>query len=219
MIEHDRDAVIGADTVLKGNLQNGRQVEIFGYFEGDLVVENLIIHDGGRLFGTAHAETAEIRGLLQGEVEVKNLIKIGASGSVIGKVQYGHIEMENGGNLSAELRNVPPELTGDFQLVVGRGRAVVVTPLDITAVDPDDDASALTFRISNIVNGQIILSSATATDPVSQFTQADLEAGNISFLHDGRSNDPAKFDVVVSDDDGATSGPPQTVNVAVRASA
>lgn len=218
MIEHDRDAVIGADTVLKGNLLNGRQVEIYGYVEGELIVENLIIHDGGRLFGTARADTAEIRGLLQGEVAVKNLITIGASGTVIGKVQYGNIQMENGGNLSAELRNVPPELTGDFQLVVGRGRSVVVTPVDITAVDPDDEASALMFRISNIVNGQIILSSATATDPVSQFTQADLEAGKVSFLHDGRTDAPAAFDVVVSDDDGATSGAAQTVKVAVRAS-
>lgn len=217
-MEHDRDAVIAADAVLKGNLHNGRQVEIYGYFEGDLIVENLIIHDGGRLFGTAHTDAAEIHGLLQGEVAVKNLIKIGASGSVIGTVQYGHIQMENGGNLSAELRNVPPELTGDFQLVVGRGRSVVVTPVDITAVDPDDEASALMFHVSNIVNGQITLSSATAIDPVSQFTQADLEAGKVSFLHDGQTDAPAAFDIVVSDDDGATSGAPQTVNVAVRAS-
>jgi hypothetical protein len=48
------------------------------------------------------------------------------------------------------------------------------------------------------------------------FTQADLEAGRITFTHDGTNTSVAGFDVVVADHTGATSGAPQSVTVTVR---
>ena len=52
--------------------------------------------------------------------------------------------------------------------------------------------------------------------PVARFTQADLEGGRVSFMHDGSATPSASFDIVVADRSGATSGAPQTVKVAVR---
>jgi hypothetical protein len=51
---------------------------------------------------------------------------------------------------------------------------------------------------------------------VSTFTQADLEAGIVAFMHDGRSTELAGFDIVVADNSGGTSGAPRSVKVAVR---
>ena len=98
-------------------------------------------------------ESAEIRGTLQGDVVVKHLISIRDTGSVSGNVQYGALAMEPGGNLSAEVRNVPPAVAGDLDLTVARGRSVTITLEDLHAVDPDDDAKDLVFSVSNARNG------------------------------------------------------------------
>ena len=149
------------------------------------------------------------------DVVVKHLIKIRDTGSVSGNVQYGALAMEVGGNLSAEVRNVPPKLAGDLDLTVARGRSVLITLEDLHAVDPDDEAKDLVFSVSNPRNGFVTLAGAPGR-PAAQFTQADLEAGKVSFTHDGSPAPTASFEVVVADHTGATSGRPQTVKVTVR---
>lgn len=217
MSENSRDAVIQGDTFIKGHIKNGRKVEVHGYLEGHLSAELVVVHEGGRLFGTVRADNAEVRGHLQGDAIVKQLMSIGASGTVVGNVRYGSIAMAPGGNLSAELRNIPPEIGGDLSIVVGRGRSVPITTLDLAAVDPDDKASGLLFTVSNVVNGWLVLADATG-QAIAEFTQADLEAGKVVFRHDGSSRQGgASFDVVVADQAGATSGAPRKVEVVVRA--
>ena len=57
--------------------------------------------------------------------------------------------MEMGADLSAELRNVPPRLSGDLDITVRRGKSVVVTTEDITTIDPDDTPDNLTTRFKS----------------------------------------------------------------------
>jgi cytoskeletal protein CcmA (bactofilin family) len=213
-----RHAVIGKDDFLKGHIRNGRRIDVYGYVEGSIESEVLVIHEGGQVYGTARAGDAEVRGVLQGEGIIKNLIDIAATGSVIGSMRYGRIAMAPGANLSAEVRNIPPELAGDFQVLVNRGRTVVVTTADLTAFDPDDTAAALVFHVTNATNGRIKLS-GPGGGVVTQFTQADLMEGRVLFEHDGSKSATARFDVVVTDHSGASSGPARTVNVSVRAAA
>ena len=207
--------VVGADTVVKGGIRNGRQIEIYGYFEGEIASESVLVHRNGRLFGTIRADRAEVHGEMQGEVFVKHLINIGSSGSVTGKVQYGQLALEHGGNLSAEVSNVPPSLAGDFKLEVARGRSVAIKPADLSAFDPDNSSEELFFAVSNPIRGFIAYSSFP-TQAVSQFTDADLEAGQIVFTHDGSAGSVGSFDVQVTDKAGATSGPPRIVTVEIR---
>ena len=207
--------VVGEDTVIKGGIRNGRQVEVFGYVEGEVESESLIVHRQGRLYGKIRVDRAEVHGELQGEVVVKTLISIGSTGSVTGNVHYGQLAIEHGGNLSADVRNVPPSLAGDFQLEVDRGKSVQVTLQDINALDPDDSATELVFDVTHPLRGFVALSDAPSR-AVTKFTQADLQAGKILFTHDGSSGSIASFDVAVTDHAGATSGPPQIVKVEVR---
>jgi len=72
-----------------------------------------------------------------------------------------------------------------------------------------------TYAVSDAVNGFVALTDAP-TSPATSFTQADLEAGKVTFRHDGTATDTASFDVVVTDASGANSGAPQTVRVTVR---
>lgn len=212
---HQGVLILREDAIFKGEIRNCRQIEIYGYVEGDVAAQSLLVHQGGRCFGTIKTDQAEIHGTVQGDVVVKHLINIRSSGSVTGNVQYGQLAMEIGANLSAEVRNVPPAIAGDLDLTVVKGRSVAVTLEDLNAIDPDDAAKDLTFTVSRATNGFITLSGAPAK-PAAKFTQADLESGRVLFMHDGTDTKVASFDVVVADHAGATSGAAQTVKVHVK---
>ena len=209
-----RGAIIQEDTTIVGKIRNCRKIEIHGYVEGDVAADNVVVHEKGRLYGTVRADTADISGALQGDVSIRNLISIRSSGSVNGSVRYGQLAMEMGADLSAELRNAPPRLAGDLNLTVRKGRAVEITTEDLTAFDPDDDADHLTYSVSNVKNGRVALAAAKGT-AITRFTQADIEHGRVMFVHDASSTTVASFDVLVADDDGATSGAAQTVTITV----
>lgn len=207
--------IIGEDAVLKGEVKSGQRVEIWGYVEGGVTASDVIVHEGGKLFGSVNSDTAEIHGTIQGDVRVQQLIQIRSTGHATGKIKYGRLAMEEGGELSAHVRNIPPTLGGDLDLTVSKGRSVRITTADLNALDPDDKPENLTFHISNPSGGYVAL----AHDPVQSvetFSQADLENGQVYFTQDGSDTPHARFDVEVSDVSGATSGTPQTVNVAVR---
>jgi cytoskeletal protein CcmA (bactofilin family) len=207
--------IVSEDTVIKGSIRNGRHVEIRGYVEGEVASEAVVVQRGGRLYGTIRAGSAEVNGETQGDVFVKNLMSIGSSGSVSGKVFYGQLAIEHGGILSAEVRNVPPTLAGDFTLEVARGQSVAVTLQDINALDPDDAAKDLIFTVAHPIRGFVALNAAP-NQAVTRFTQADLQEGKVLFQHDGSTAPLAGFDVKVTDHTGASSGQPQIIKVDVR---
>ena len=209
--------IVTEDTVIRGvtEMRNCRQLEVHGYVEGDVSARNVLVHKTGRLFGTVKTDTAEIHGTVQGDVVVKNLIDIRSSGNVSGNVKYGRLALEMGGNLTAEMRNVPPSVGGDLNLEVAKGHSVPITLQDLTALDPDDAAKDLKFTVTKAKNGFVALSNAPKR-AVSTFTQADLEAGRVAFMHDGANGGAAGFDIVVADHTGASSGGAKTVTVAVR---
>ncbi|MFA5901435.1 MAG: cadherin-like domain-containing protein [Hyphomicrobium sp.] len=215
MEDTSRVLIIREDTYLKGEIRNAGRIEVFGYLEGDVAGDLLIVHPGGRCFGKVKVETADVRGMLQGEIFVRQLVSIRGTGELVGNVKYGKLAMEMGGQLTAEMRNIPPSISGDLDMSVDKGKAVRITLQDLSALDPDDSAEQLTFTVSQVRNGYVVLS-GDPVRPVDTFTQADLEQGTVLFHHDGTDEPRASFAVVVADRAGATSGAAQTVNVAVR---
>ncbi len=206
---------LAPDTRFRGQIRGARRVEIAGDANGGIVAGRLVVLEGGLFDGRVSVEEAEVYGTLRGEIVVRQHLQIGPTGDVEGNVRYGQLSMVAGGNLVAELRNVPPELAGDFELIVERGGQVVVTHEDLLATDADDDAADLTFTITAPRNGRVARAEAPG-QAIVQFTQADIDAGRIVFVHDGGPSDVASFDVVVADDDGATAGAPRPVMVRIR---
>lgn len=207
--------VIGADAVLTGEVKGAQRVEVYGIIDGGVASGDVTVRQGGKLNGWIKSDTSTIEGTLKGDVRVQQLITIRSTGHVEGNVKYGRLAMDEGAELAASVRNVPPSVGGDLDLSVRRGRTVKITPADLSAIDPDDAPDALTFKVSNVAGGMITQSGAPGL-AVDTFTQADLNAGRVYFAHDGSGAERASFQVVVSDDDGATSGTAQTVNVAVQ---
>lgn len=206
--------IIGEDMVVRGDIKNGGLVEVRGYVDGSLVADRLLVHKSGRVYGKVRADSAEVNGRLQGTVSIKQLISIGNTGAVSGDVRYGQLALSAGGDLDASVRNVPPEISGDLNVTVRRGQSVRVTTADLNAVDPDSAASSLTFAVSTTSGGHVARSAAPKI-AVMTFTQVDLEAGSVLFVHDGSPGATASFDVTVTDGGGASSGEPKTVSVTV----
>ncbi|MEO1694510.1 MAG: polymer-forming cytoskeletal protein [Pseudomonadota bacterium] len=209
-------AIIAADTEFEGRITGARRVEIAGRVTGEIAARHVTILPGGHFTGRVMSASADVAGTLEGEVFVKQLIRIASTGVVHGDVQYGAIEMAPGGDLAASLRNVPPTLAGDGEMSVHRGRSAIVTRDDLRAIDPDDAPEDLTFSVQRTHGGHIGFRNAAAVS-ITSFTQADLNAGRILFQHDGSGDADASFAVTVADDDGATAGTAQTVKVSVVA--
>ncbi len=206
--------IIAEDMVVRGDIKNGGLVEVRGYVEGSVAADRLLVHQSGRVYGTVRADNADVNGRLQGTVFIKHLINIGNSGAVAGDVRYGQLALAAGGDLDANVRNVPPEISGDLNLTVRRGQSVRVTTIDLNAVDPDSSAASLTFGVSNAQGGFVARTAAPKT-PVTSFTQVDLEGGSVLFSHDGSAGSTASFDVTVSDETGGGSVAPKSVSVTV----
>lgn len=214
MSEPVRTSVIMPDTVVEGDMVARGPITVSGRIQGTVSAPMVEISEGGEIYGSLKAKSADVYGSVQGDVSILGHIRIGRTGSVNGQVRYGSISMEQGASLDASLRNVPPRIGGDFEISVARGGSVKITTLDLTAFDPDDAAKDLTYSVTNPKNGFVALDSARTT-AITQFTQADLEANRVVFVHDGSASASAGFDTVVTDSKGGTSGEVRHVTVLV----
>jgi len=61
------------------------------------------IAEQGAFKGSAEIDIAEIRGVFDGSLTVREKLVIHATGKVTGKIRYGKIVIEEGGQLSGEI--------------------------------------------------------------------------------------------------------------------
>jgi VCBS repeat-containing protein len=94
--------------------------------------------------------------------------------------------------------NDAPTIAGDLGINVNVGGSVVLTAADFQAVDPDHAANELTFTVTDPTHGHVAFANAPET-AITAFTQADLDAGTVVFVHDGFDSGQATFKVSVSD--------------------
>lgn len=99
--------------------------------------------------------------------------------------------------------NRPPSLAGTLSANVDEGKTVVLTESQLGFTDPEDGAANITYTVSNLTNGVLLVKNKVATS----FTPADVKAGDVSFRHDGSETTKASFSVSVEDLDGDKSVP------------
>jgi hypothetical protein len=98
-----------------------------------------------------------------------------------------------------------PVLTAN-SLAVNEGGTVVLTGTDLAATDSDSDDASLVFAVTIVNRGQFLVGGAPATS----FTQADIAAGLVAFVHDDSELAPS---YVITVSDGTTSFGPQGATV------
>ena len=75
-----------------------------GHVDGMVSSQAIVIAETGTLNGTATIDNAEIRGEFKGELTVKKRLMICATGKVSGKIAYGKLVIEEGGELVGEIQ-------------------------------------------------------------------------------------------------------------------
>jgi len=98
-------SVLGADVVVKGNINATNDVHIDGRVEGDVVCGTLTQGADSQIFGSVTAETARIAGSIEGAARVKQLT-IERTARITGDVEYESITIENGGHVDGRLKRM-----------------------------------------------------------------------------------------------------------------
>ncbi|MGB0627107.1 MAG: bactofilin family protein [Alphaproteobacteria bacterium] len=95
---------VGRDISLKGDITECDSLIVEGRIEAKLEsARTLEVSRGGRFDGSARVETATISGRFDGDLDVARALRITASGKVTGRVTYGRLEIEKGGEVHGDV--------------------------------------------------------------------------------------------------------------------
>lgn len=115
-----RVLTVGNDILLKGEIATCDRLVIEGRVEAKLSeVHTVEIAECGSFKGTAEVEDAEISGVFEGDLIVRNRLVIYSSGEVRGNISYGEIEIERGGRLTGQIKTVAVNGTVQTQQMPG----------------------------------------------------------------------------------------------------
>lgn len=99
-----RALTIGRDITLAGEISACELLVIEGRLEASVPnAKTLEIAQSGSFQGSAVLNDATISGEFDGELTVTNRLRITSTGRVTGKIRYGHLEIENGGEIHGDL--------------------------------------------------------------------------------------------------------------------
>lgn len=102
-----RVLTVGPDIQMKGEITSCDRVVIEGTVDATMRdVHTVELAETGSLKGTAEVEDAEISGSFEGDIVVRGKLTIYSSGRVRGNITYGEIEIQRGGQISGNIRNV-----------------------------------------------------------------------------------------------------------------
>jgi cytoskeletal protein CcmA (bactofilin family) len=100
--------IVGRDIVLSGQITSCERLIVEGRVEASLSDSRVIeIAETGHFKGTAEIESADIAGRFEGTLSVRERLFIRSTGKLSGKITYGQIEIEPGGEISGEVHVGP----------------------------------------------------------------------------------------------------------------
>jgi cytoskeletal protein CcmA (bactofilin family) len=96
--------IVGPDIKLKGaEITDCDTLVVEGRVEAAMDSRVIQIAEQGVFHGTAGIDVAEIHGRFEGELTVRKQLVIHATGKVTGKIRYGKLTIEEGGELSGDI--------------------------------------------------------------------------------------------------------------------
>lgn len=102
--EGESKLTVGPNIKLKGvEITDCDTLVVEGSVEATMDSRVIQISERGAFKGSADIDVAEIRGLFEGNLTVRQKLVIYATGKVTGKVRYGKVVIEEGGQLSGEI--------------------------------------------------------------------------------------------------------------------
>jgi cytoskeletal protein CcmA (bactofilin family) len=106
--------IVGPNIKLKGvEIDDCDTLVVEGRVEATMVSRAIQIAENGAFNGKVDVDVAEIRGAFQGEMTARKKLVIHASGRVSGKIRYGKLLVQEGGEITGDigaLSDSPPQL-------------------------------------------------------------------------------------------------------------
>jgi len=102
--EGESKLTVGPNIKLKGvEITDCDTLVVEGSVEATMDSRVIQISERGAFKGSAEIDVAEIRGLFEGNLTVRQKLVIYSTGKVTGKVRYGKVVIEEGGQLTGEI--------------------------------------------------------------------------------------------------------------------
>lgn len=121
--------IVGPDIKLKGvEITDCDTLVVEGRVEASMDSRVISIAERGVFAGTVGIDLAEIHGRFEGELTARKQLVIRSTGRVSGKIRYGKITIEEGGELSGDVSALNPSAT-----VAAPKSAADAAPHDIMA--------------------------------------------------------------------------------------
>jgi cytoskeletal protein CcmA (bactofilin family) len=99
--------IVGPNIKLKGvEITDCDTLVVEGHVEATMDSRAIQIAQSGTFSGTAGIDVAEIRGSFTGELTVRKKLVIYSTGKVSGTVRYGKLVVEEGGELSGDIKTL-----------------------------------------------------------------------------------------------------------------
>ena len=120
-IKINSSLIIGEGATIKGEIIEENEITVNGSVDGDIQCKNLIVGKTGSIKGKIKADTLYVEGSIEGEISVKELLKLMSSSYVSGKMSYGSLQINEGGKLLGELefkdKNIIQEEFKDWKTI------------------------------------------------------------------------------------------------------
>ena len=102
--------IVGPNIKLKGvEIEDCDTLVVEGRIEATMVSRAIQIAEHGSFAGKVDVDVAEIRGAFQGEMTARKKLVIHASGRVAGKIRYGKMLVQEGGEMSGDIASLSPQ--------------------------------------------------------------------------------------------------------------
>src|SRR6476661_5613873 len=102
--EGESKLTVGPNIKLKGvEITDCDTLVVEGSVEATMDSRVIQISERGSFKGSAEIDIAEIRGMFDGDLTVREKLTIFSTGKVTGRIRYGKVVIEEGGQLSGEI--------------------------------------------------------------------------------------------------------------------
>ena len=106
--------IVGPNIKLRGvEIDDCDTLVVEGRVEATMVSREIQIAESGAFSGKVDVDVAEIHGAFQGEMTARRKLVIHASGRVNGKIRYGKVTVQEGGEMSGDVG----AMSGDLHAV------------------------------------------------------------------------------------------------------
>ncbi|MCX5614891.1 bactofilin family protein [Bombella saccharophila] len=112
--DNARTLTVHNSITIRGTIENIERLIVEGTVAVEhLTVKELIVTPEGHFHGIAEAGSADIAGTLEGDLTVRNMLTVRASGRLLGNAECRRLQVDEGGQVTGKLGMITTSLPGN----------------------------------------------------------------------------------------------------------